>query len=51
VLPEHFSAYPITADAQETYVFVAALYKADQFSFDKLVPWLRSHVKQKPPAK
>ena len=40
----------LTADAQETYVFVAALYEADQFSFDKLVPWLRSHVTQDPPA-
>src|SRR5271157_1260440 len=36
----------LTADAQETYVFVAALYKANQFTFDKLVPWLRSHVTQ-----
>ncbi|MFA5028501.1 MAG: type II toxin-antitoxin system death-on-curing family toxin [Candidatus Methylomirabilota bacterium] len=40
----------LTADAQETYVFVAALYDANQFSFDKLVPWLRSHVTQDPPA-
>src|SRR5260370_36077107 len=40
----------ITADAQETYVFVAALYEANQFSFDKLVPWLRSHVTQNPSA-
>ena len=35
----------LTADAQETYVFVAALCAANQFSFDKLVPWLRGHVK------
>ena len=41
----------LTADAQETYVFVAALYEASQFSFDKLVPWLRGHVKQDPLAK
>jgi death-on-curing protein len=34
----------LTADARETYDFVAALYEANQFSFDKLVPWLRSHV-------
>jgi death on curing protein len=34
----------LTADAQETYVFVAALYEAHQFSFDELVPWLRSNV-------
>jgi len=40
----------LTADAQETYLFVAALYEANQFSFDKLVPWLRSHVTQDPPA-
>ena len=35
-----------TAGAQETYDFLAALYEANQFSFDKLVPWLRHHVKQ-----
>ena len=40
----------LTADAQETYLFVAALYEANQFSFDKLVPWLRSHVTQDPRA-
>ncbi|MCX5735139.1 MAG: type II toxin-antitoxin system death-on-curing family toxin [candidate division NC10 bacterium] len=40
----------LTADAQETYVFVAALHEAGQFSFDKLVPWLRSHVTHDPPA-
>jgi death-on-curing protein len=40
----------LTADAQETYVFIAALYAANQFSFDKLVPWLRSHVTQAPSA-
>src|ERR1700690_1081089 len=34
----------LTANAQETYAFVAALYEAKQFSFDKLVPWLRNHV-------
>jgi death on curing protein len=34
----------LTAEAQETYVFVDALYEANQFSFDKLVLWLRSHV-------
>ena len=27
-------------------IFVAALYEANQFSFDKLVPWLRSHTTQ-----
>ena len=34
----------LTADAQETYDFIAALYGANQFRFDKLVPWLREHV-------
>lgn len=38
----------LTADAEETYAFVAALYEANQFSFDKLVPWLGSHVTQEP---
>lgn len=34
----------LTADAEETYAFVAALYESNQFSFNKLVPWLRTHV-------
>ena len=34
----------LTADARETCIFVMALYQADQFSFDKLVTWLREHV-------
>ena len=38
------------ADAQETYVFVAALYEANQFNFNKLVPWLRSHASPDPHA-
>src|SRR6266699_388644 len=38
----------LTADAEETYSFVAALHEANQFSFGKLVPWLRSHVTQYP---
>jgi death-on-curing protein len=41
----------LTAEAQETYAFIARLYKANKFSFDKLVPWLRAHIKQGPPAK
>lgn len=36
----------LTADAQEIYSFIAGLYDANQFSFDKLVPWLHSHVTQ-----
>jgi death-on-curing protein len=34
----------LTADADETYAFIAGLYEANQFSFAKLVPWLRGHV-------
>jgi death on curing protein len=33
-----------TADAEDAYVFVAALYATNQFNFDKVVPWLRRHV-------
>ena len=35
----------LTAGADDTCVFVTALYTAGQFSFDKLVPWLRENVK------
>jgi len=41
----------LTAGAGETYVFVAGLYEAKQFSFDKLVPWLRAHVTQERPGR
>lgn len=41
----------LTADALEAYDFVSALYEANLFTFDKLVPWLRSHVTQEPPGK
>jgi len=34
----------LTADAEETYAFVARLYEANQFSFHTLAPWLRSHA-------
>jgi death-on-curing protein len=34
----------LTADAQETYDFLAGIYESNSFSFDKLVPWLRGHV-------
>lgn len=37
----------LTADAEETYFFVANLYKANQFKFDKLVAWLRAHVEKR----
>jgi death-on-curing protein len=44
----------LTGGAQETYDFVAGLYDRNQFSFDKLVPWLRrdksrEHVELEPP--
>jgi death-on-curing protein len=34
----------LTADAQATQDFVLALYESSQFSFDKLLPWLRKHI-------
>lgn len=39
----------LASDAEETYAFVAALYEGNQFSFAKLVPWLRDHVTQETP--
>ena len=39
----------MTADALEAYAFIISLYEAHQFSFDKLVPWLRGNVNQDPP--
>ncbi len=36
----------LTADAEETYVLVANLYKTNQFKFGKLVPWLRARVEK-----
>ncbi len=33
-----------TADAQGTQDFLLVLYETSQFTFDKLVPWLRNHV-------
>ncbi len=38
----------IMADAQQTFDFVDALYEANQFGFDQLVPWLRHAVAQPP---
>lgn len=40
----------LTADAQDTYVFLAVLYETNQLSFDKLVLWLRSYVSPDPDA-
>lgn len=37
----------LTADAEVTYLFIADLYKANQFKFDRLVPWLRAHVEKR----
>ena len=45
------NAARLAAAAQETYEFVAALYEANQFSFDKLAPWLREHVALDAPQK
>jgi death-on-curing protein len=39
----------LAADAEETYVFVTGLYEANQFRFEKLVPWLRNPVAHEPP--
>ena len=38
----------LTANAQETYVFIASLYETNQFIFEKLVPWLRRNVTDSP---
>lgn len=35
----------LTATADETSVFLADLYEADEFRFERLVPWLREHVR------
>ena len=34
----------LTADAEDVYAFVSRLYEKGEFSFEKLVPWLRSNV-------
>ena len=34
----------LTANAEQTYAFVAELYEANQFRFDRLVPWLRIYL-------
>ena len=39
----------LTADAQETYEFMARLYEKNQFTFEQLVPWLREHVEPETP--
>jgi len=40
----------LNADAEETAEFLTSLYETNQLSFDKLVPWLRSHVAPDPHA-
>jgi death-on-curing protein len=35
----------LTATADQTCVFLGTMYDANQFSFEKLVPWLRENVK------
>lgn len=34
----------LTANAEQVYAFIAGLYRTNQFSCEKLVPWLRRHV-------
>lgn len=34
----------LTARAEKTCAFLTALYEGGQFSFEKLVPWLRDNV-------
>ena len=34
----------LTANAEHAYAFISGLYAKGEFSFDKLVPWLRSNL-------
>jgi death-on-curing protein len=34
----------LNADAEETYQFISVIYETGTFSFEKLVPWLRSNT-------
>jgi death-on-curing protein len=38
----------LMADAEDTYAFIAGLYRTNEFSFEKLIPWLRANVKRDP---
>jgi death-on-curing protein len=38
------NAIRITASAEQAYAFISDLYPTNGFSFDVLVPWLRSHT-------
>jgi len=37
----------LTGDADDVYAFIDDLYETNEFHFDRLVPWLRTHVRQK----
>jgi len=39
------NGFGLQATEGETYAFIADLYPTNGFSFEVLVPWLRSHVK------
>jgi len=39
----------ITADAEATYAFIDRLYESNEFTFEKLVAWLRDNVSRLPP--
>lgn len=34
----------LVAEPQEAYDFIDGLYRVNQFRFEKLIPWLRTHV-------
>jgi death-on-curing protein len=34
----------LTADASETHAFVMGLHESNQFNFERLTQWFRSHV-------
>jgi death on curing protein len=40
----------IAADAEATYIFIARLYKANDFSFEHLAAWLRDNVEPASPS-
>ncbi|MDE0212852.1 MAG: hypothetical protein OXN22_02105 [Deltaproteobacteria bacterium] len=40
----------LTADPEEAYAFISALYESGRFRFDELAAWLRRHVGRPPQA-
>ncbi|MBW8733318.1 MAG: type II toxin-antitoxin system death-on-curing family toxin [Asticcacaulis sp.] len=38
------NGWRLTADHEETWLFVSSLYETHSFRFDVLEPWLRQHV-------